>query len=105
KYFPQRASASPSAHFPRERGKTLRLWRLARLVLGGGAHRALGDAGRLTAAVAQVVELGPPHHAAALDLDALDHRRGDREDPLDALAEADLAHGEVLMDAGAVAGD
>jgi hypothetical protein len=44
--------------------------------------------GGLTAALAQVVELGAADGAVALHLDRLDHRRQHREDALDALAEA-----------------
>src|SRR5437899_2738338 len=73
--------------------------------LFAGLHLPLGDAGRLPAAVAQVIELGAADHAAALDLDGLDHRAHHREQPLDALAEADLAHGEALVDSLAAAGD
>jgi hypothetical protein len=36
---------------------------------------------------------------------AFDHRRQDREHPLNAFAEADLADGEILVEAGAGAGD
>ena len=66
---------------------------------------ALGDAGRLAAAVAQVIELGPAHGAAAHDLDGIDHRRIEREDALDALAVGDLADREALLEAAAGAGD
>src|ERR1019366_241343 len=54
----------------------------------------------LAAAVAQVIELGAAHGPAALDLDGLDHRREHRKHALDAFAEADLADGEVLLQAG-----
>src|SRR5437762_7632860 len=50
----------------------------------------LGDAARLAAQVAQVIELGAAHHALAHDLDLPDARTVQREDPFDALAEADL---------------
>ena len=71
-----------------------------------GAHAGvLGDAGRLAAAVAQVIELGAADLAAAHDLDGLDQRRVDREDALDALAVGNLANREVLLEARAGAGD
>src|ERR1019366_6092680 len=59
----------------------------------------------LAAAVAQVIELGAAHGPAALDLDGLDHRREHRKHALHAFAEADLADGEVLLQAAARAGD
>src|SRR5204862_4196091 len=68
-------------------------------------HLAFGDPGRLPATVAQVVELGATHDAATLHFDRFDHRREHRENPLDAFAEADLAHGEALVDALAAPGD
>ncbi len=66
---------------------------------------ALGDAGRLTGAATQVIELGAADGAAADDLDHVDNRRIKREDALDALAEADLADGEARADALVRAGD
>ena len=59
----------------------------------------------MSAAIPQIVELGATHDAAALDLDALDHRAHHREQALDALAETDLADGEALVDALAAARD
>jgi hypothetical protein len=52
-----------------------------------------------------VVELGATDDAAALHLDGFDHRRQQREHAFHALAEGDLADGEVLVDAGPRAGD
>src|SRR5207244_6763489 len=82
---------------------------------GGPGHRdplaavvfaaALGDARRLAAAAAQVIELGAPHRAAAHDLDRADPRRIEREDALDPLAIRDLAQREVRVDPGVLAGD
>ena len=66
---------------------------------------ALGDAGRLSAAVAQVIELGATDLAAADDLDRIDQRRVDREDALDALAVGDLADREGLVQPAAGARD
>src|SRR5579875_3077093 len=66
---------------------------------------ALGDAGRLPAAVAQVVELGAADGAAALHFDRLDVGADGREHPLHALAEADLSDREGLHHAFAGAGD
>ena len=71
----------------------------------GARVRALDDAGRLAAAAAQIIELGAAHLAAADDLDLGDVGRVDREHALHALAVGDLAHGEVLVDAAAGAGD
>src|SRR5690606_35168712 len=48
----------------------------------------------LAAQLAQVVELGAADLGAPHHLDLVDHRRVQREDPLDSLAERDLAHGE-----------
>src|SRR5690606_19750672 len=59
----------------------------------------LDDTSRLTATVAQVVELGAADLTAADDFDALDQRRVDREHALDAFAVRDLADGEVLLEA------
>src|SRR5688572_144384 len=58
--------------------------------LGRTDGLALGDTGRLTATVAQIVQLGAPHDAAALDLDGFDVRRQDGEATLHALAEGNL---------------
>ena len=59
----------------------------------------LGDAGRLAAQAAQVIELGAADLAAAHDLDRVDHRRVEREHALDALAVGNLADREVLVEA------
>src|SRR5690606_17660238 len=66
---------------------------------------ALGDAGALAGAAAQVIELGAADDAAADHLDVLDVRRVEREDALDAFAEAHLADGEIAVDAAVRAGD
>ena len=66
---------------------------------------ALGDAGRLAAPAAQIIELGPAHPAAPHHLDRVDQRRMDREDALDALAIGNLAHGEILVQPAARAAD
>src|ERR1700733_13607211 len=89
------------------------LWRglLFRGRLGGGlfraaaGHLAFGDPGGLSAAVAQVIELGATDDAAALHLDGFDVRAHHREQTLDAFAEADLPHSEALVDALAAPGD
>src|SRR5271156_7118122 len=83
----------------------LRVGSLLARLLRGGAVRAFGDAGRLAAAVAEVIELGAPDFAAPDYLNRVDHRRIDREDALDALAVGDLAHREVLVEAMAATGD
>ncbi len=64
----------------------------------------LVDAGGLALAIAEVVELGPPHRAFALHLDPVDDRRVEREDALDADAARDLADGEGLAGARRRAG-
>src|SRR4051794_11185949 len=91
-------------------GFELGLLGVKRVTLGvvqlAGAHAGiLGNAGRLAAAVAQIIELGAPHLAAAHDLYAFDHRRINREDALDAFAIRNLADREILLEAGAGAGD
>src|SRR5690606_16595612 len=63
---------------------------LALVQLAGAHAGVLGDAGRLAATVAQVIELGAAHLAAADHLDGLDQRRIDREDALHALAVGNL---------------
>src|SRR5262245_60261561 len=65
----------------------------------------LGDAARLAAQIAQVIELGAAHHALAHHLDLPDRGAVEREDALDAFAEADLAHRERGVHAGILAGD
>src|SRR5262249_4760317 len=65
----------------------------------------VGDAGRLAAQIAQVIELGAAHLAAADQLDRVDHRRQHGEHALHALAIGDLAHREALVDAAAGAAD
>src|SRR5262249_9592452 len=52
------------------------------------------DAGCLAPEVAQVVETRAANFALACDFDRRDRRRVQREDALDASAEADAAHGE-----------
>src|SRR3954469_6687307 len=63
------------------------------------------DLGGLAAQLAEVVQLRPADVAAGDDLDLLDDRGVHREGPLDAHAEAHLAHGEGLADAAALAAD
>src|SRR5215204_2529558 len=67
--------------------------------------RALGDTRRFAAQIAEVIELGAAHLAAAHELDRVDHRRQQREHPLDALAVGNLADREALVDAVAGAAD
>src|SRR3954469_21158578 len=104
---PQSLSRSPT-----ERGSALDGLRLGRRGRGGGlgsrgraAVAALGDAGGLAGAAAQIIELGAANGATTHDLDRLDVRRVQREDALDALAEADLADGERGAEAPVRAGD
>src|SRR3954464_3691941 len=63
------------------------------------------DLGGLPDAVPEVVQLRPAHGAAGDRLDLGDDRRVHRERALDADAVADLAHGERLANAGALAAD
>ena len=63
------------------------------------------DAGRLARALAQVVELGAPHVAAALDLDRGDQRAVGLERALDAFAARDLANDEARVEAAVALGD
>src|SRR5262249_2647861 len=65
----------------------------------------LGDTARLAAQVAQGVGAGAAHHALAHHLDFPDRRAVQREDALDAFAEADLAHRERGVHAGVLAAD
>src|SRR6187549_2185877 len=72
---------------------------LALRALGRTRVAALGDTGRFAAAAAEIIELGAAHGATAHDLDRIDDRRIEREDALDALAERNLADGEVRIHA------
>src|SRR5262249_58029731 len=76
-----------------------------RLPLAAAVLLALTNAGRLAAAPTQVIQLGAANLAATHDLDRVDHRRMERKHALDALAVRDLAHREVLVEAGAGAAD
>src|SRR5690606_31407182 len=67
-----------------------------------GAHTGVfRNAGRLAPAVAQVIELGAAHLAAAHDLHTFHHRRIDREHALHAFAVGNLADREILLEARA----
>src|SRR5215213_8046515 len=72
---------------------------------GDGGLALLLDLRGLAAQVAQVVQLGAADVAAADDLDLVQDRRMHREGALDADAETDLADGERLADALALAAD
>src|SRR3569623_1391588 len=106
--------------------RPLSLGRKTACLLGGNAFlgrarvAALGDARRLAGTATQIIELGTTHRALADHFDAVDVRRIEREDALDALTERNLAHGEVgahalvrtrdahafvVLDAGALAFD
>src|ERR1700683_312080 len=74
-------------------------------LFGGRIVDALGDAGRLAATIAQIIELGAAHLAAARALERIDHRRIDRKHALDAFAVGNLANREALLQAAAVARD
>src|SRR5471030_2136544 len=72
------------------------------LALGVGV---LGDATRLAAHVAQVIELGAAHDALTDDFDFPDAGTIEREHALHAFAEGNLAHGERRVHAVVLAGD
>src|SRR4051794_38327073 len=72
---------------------------------GCGALGLFDDAGRLAAQLAQVIQLGATHLAAAHHLDRVDHRRHHGEHTLDAFAVGNLADGEALVEASAGAAD
>src|SRR5438046_1988458 len=63
------------------------------------------DPRSLAGQVAQIVELGAAHAAAALDGDLADRRAVGLEDPLDALAVRDLAHRERGVESAVAAQD
>src|SRR5882724_6508842 len=65
----------------------------------------LDDAGRLAAQVAQVIQLGAAHLAAAHHLDRVDHRRHHREYAFDAFTVGDLAHRKTLVEPAAGTAD
>src|SRR5687768_4513446 len=71
----------------------------------GRGRPLLLHASRLALAVAQVIELGPPHRGALDDLDLLDRPGVEREDALDPVAEGHLAHGHRGARAGAAQPD
>src|SRR5690349_5099933 len=86
-------------------------WRRPR---NGASTRTRGDSGRallflhaggLAAQVPQEVQLGAAHARRTHQLDLVDHRRMEREDALDALAERHLADREARPDAAAVHAD
>src|SRR6185369_15540447 len=79
--------------------------RLRSLLLGMLPRVALADARGLPAQVAQVVELRSANAAALHDVDVIDDRRVEREDTLDADAEARLAHRDRLADPAMLARD
>src|ERR1700744_3003427 len=86
-------------------------YHVPRTFLGFGGGRdfvvayALGDAGGFAAAAAQVIELRAADLALAHDRHRIHQRREDREHALHAFAVRDFAHGEALVEAGALAGD
>ena len=69
------------------------------------SHSLFLDPCALTTAAAEEVKFGAANGASANDLDRIDVRRVKREDPLDALAEADLADGEARAEPAIGAGD
>src|SRR4029078_9393379 len=77
------------------------------LLADGGSALGLlfDDSGRLAAQVAQVIQLGATHLAAAHHGDRVDHRRHHGEYALDAFAVGNLANGEALVEPAAGAAD
>src|SRR6202047_3127413 len=65
----------------------------------------LDDAGRLATQIAQVIQLGAAHLAAAHHLDRVDHRRHYGEYAFDAFTVGDLAHRKTLVEPAAGAAD
>src|SRR3990167_3005447 len=63
------------------------------------------DARRLARALAQVIQLGTAHVAAALDFDLRDQRAVELEGALDALTAGDLAHDEAAVEPAVALGD
>src|SRR5688500_16112725 len=115
---PRPTSSTPASRGPcwLRRSRSIVLQRMAgpryRLLLlgrpGGGhgdTHLLFLDARGLAGEVAEVVQLGAAHAAAAHHLDSTDHRAVHREDALDADAVRDLADGEGLADTAATTGD
>src|SRR3981081_4244231 len=72
---------------------------------GGAIGLLLDDAGRLAAQIAQVIQLGATHLAAAHHGDRVDHRRHHREYALDAFAVGNLAHRKTLIEPAAGTAD
>ena len=73
-------------------------------LLGAGVGQ-FEDTRRLTATIAQVVELGATHLAALQHFDAVDVGRQHGEHAFHAFAVGNLADGEALVEPGAGAGD
>src|SRR5215470_9014323 len=78
---------------------------VAGAVVPAGASDLLFDPRRLAGEIAQVVELRPPHAAAAFHGDIADRGAVGLEDALDALAVGDLAHREGGVEAAVALGD
>src|SRR3954451_1366741 len=90
---------------PPESGRGYRPGKSGADASAGDRLALLLDLGGLAAQLAEVVQLRPADVTAGDDLDLLDDRGVHREGPLDAHAEAHLAHGEGLADAAALAAD
>src|ERR1700683_1716625 len=71
----------------------------------GAVGLLLDDAGRFTAQIAQVIQLGAANLAAAHHGDRVDHRRHHGEYALDAFAVGNLANREALIEPAAGAAD
>src|ERR1700682_1818118 len=101
---PRPTSSTPPTYTNPTRRNAFSSVRIAETRIDLRLHGVLHPCG-LALQVAQVVQLratdlGRPHH-----LDLLDRRRVQREDPLDALAERHLAHGERRARAAAMLPD
>src|SRR5262249_18473742 len=72
---------------------------------GGSTLDLFFDAGGLARQIAQVVQLGAAHVAAALHLDVLDRGTVQLEHAFHALAVTDLAHGDRGVEAAVAARD
>src|SRR5260370_31067418 len=72
---------------------------------GGAVLLLLDDAGRLAAQIAQVIQLGAAHLAAAHHRDRVDHRRHHGEYAFHAFAVGNLANREALIEPAAGAAD
>src|SRR5215469_5785895 len=98
--------ASRPRHRPEKNERSVMFYSCASgAKLPAGVSDFFLDPRRLAGQVAQVVELGATHAAAALDGDVADRGAIGLEDALDALAVGDLAHRERGVQAAVASGD